>query len=61
MLAKLTDKPLDFSPGEKFAYNNSGYYLLGMIVEKVSGKTYEQFLQENIFTPLGMKNTGYDA
>jgi len=61
MLAKLTDKPLDFSPGEKFAYNNSGYYLLGMIVEKVSGKTYEQFLQENIFTPLGMKNTGYDV
>ena len=56
----LKDKPLEFTPGEKFAYSNSGYYVLGEIVERVSGKTYADFLQENIFTPLGMKATGYD-
>ncbi|HUF04405.1 MAG TPA: serine hydrolase [Aridibacter sp.] len=60
MYKRVKDRPLDFAPGEKFAYNNSGYFLLGMIIEKVSGKTYETFLQENIFTPLGMKSTGYD-
>jgi CubicO group peptidase (beta-lactamase class C family) len=56
----LKGKPLEFAPGENFKYNNSGYFLLGYIVEKVSGKTYEQFVQENIFTPLAMKNTGFD-
>ncbi len=61
MIALLRDKPLEFVPGEKFAYSNSGYYLLGVIIEKVSGKTYADFLQENIFTPLGMKQTGYDV
>lgn len=52
--------PLDFKPGEKFNYSNSGYFLLGYIIEKVSGKTYEQYLQEIILTPLKMVNTGYD-
>lgn len=52
--------PLEFTPGEKFNYSNSGYFLLGYIVEKVSGKTYEQYLQEVIFTPLKMVNSGYD-
>lgn len=52
--------PLDFVPGEKFKYSNSGYFLLGYIIEKVSGKTYEQYLQEIILTPLKMANTGYD-
>ena len=61
MIALLRDKPLEFVPGEKFAYSNSGYYLLGVIIERVSGKTYADFLQENIFTPLGMKQTGYDV
>ena len=56
----LRGKPLEFTPGEKFAYNNSGYYLLGLIIEKTSGKTYEEFLRDNIFAPLGMKNSGYD-
>jgi len=54
------DKPLEFTPGEKFAYSNSGYYLLGLIIEKTSGKPYAEFLRENVFTPLGMKNSGYD-
>ncbi len=56
----FADSTLDFNPGEKFKYSNSGYFLLGYIIEKVSGKTYEQMLRENIFVPLKMKNTGYD-
>jgi CubicO group peptidase (beta-lactamase class C family) len=60
-LVKLSsDSTLEFKPGEKFAYSNSGYMLLGYIIEKLTGKTYRQLLQENIFTPLKMTNTGYD-
>ena len=59
-IARFKDKPLEFTPGEKFNYSNSGYILLGYIVEKVSGKPYETYLKENIFQPLGMSNTGYD-
>lgn len=54
------DLPLLFTPGKEFSYSNSGYFLLGVIIEKVSGKSYEQMLQELIFTPLKMKNTGFD-
>lgn len=57
---KFDEKELDFAPGEKFSYSNSGYFLLGVIIEKLSGKTYEQMLQDKIFTPLDMNNTGYD-
>jgi len=60
MAERLKKEKLDFAPGEKYSYSNSGYFLLGNIIEKVSGKTYEEFVKENIFTPLGMKNTGYD-
>ncbi|WP_081212135.1 serine hydrolase [Salegentibacter sediminis] len=56
----FADSTLQFTPGEKFVYNNSGYFLLGHIIEKVSGKTYEEMLKENIFEPLEMKNSGYD-
>ena len=52
--------PLEFTPGEKFNYSNSGYFLLGYIIEKVSGKSYEQYLQETILDPLKMVNSGYD-
>jgi len=51
---------LEFEPGTKFNYSNSGYFLLGDIIEKVTGKSYEQVLKENILDPVGMKNTGYD-
>lgn len=51
---------LVFEPGKQFAYNNSGYFILGAIIEKITGKTYEEVLKENIFEPLGMKNSGYD-
>lgn len=57
---KYASKDLEFEPGSKFSYNNSGYFLLGAILEKVTGKPYDQVLKENIFDPLGMKNTGYD-
>jgi len=60
LVARFKDEPLDFEPGEKHRYSNSGYMLLGYIIEKASGKTYEDFLKENIFAPLGMHNSGYD-
>ncbi|HSI70329.1 MAG TPA: serine hydrolase [Gillisia sp.] len=56
----FADSTLQYTPGEKFLYNNSGYFLLGHIIEEVTGKTYEQVLQENILDPLDMKDTGYD-
>ena len=59
-IARFKDKPLDFQPGEKWSYSNSGYVVLGDIIELASGKTYEAFLQENIFTPLKMVDSGYD-
>lgn len=57
-LELLADKPLDFSPGADFSYNNTGYYLLGIIIEIVSGETYERFIASRILQPLGMANTG---
>ena len=59
-ILRFKDKPLEFAPGEKFKYCNSGFLLLGLVIEKVTGKTYEEVLEENIFLPLGMKNSGYD-
>jgi CubicO group peptidase (beta-lactamase class C family) len=56
----FADSSLQFKPGEKFSYSNSGYFLLGVIIEKVSGKPFEQILRENILNPLKMNNTGYD-
>jgi len=61
LVARFRDKPLEFAPGESWNYSNSGYVLLGYLVEKVSGETYQKFLTENIFTPLGMKDSGYDS
>jgi tetratricopeptide (TPR) repeat protein len=57
---EFADMDLDFTPGEKFSYSNSGYFLLGVLIEKISGKTYEEMLHENIFTPLNMKDSGFD-
>jgi len=55
MLAR--QKNINFKPGSKYQYSNSGYHLLGIIVERVSGKPLRAFAEENIFKPLGMKNT----
>ncbi|MEX2117448.1 MAG: serine hydrolase [Bacteroidota bacterium] len=51
---------LEFEPGTRYVYNNSGYYILGSIIEKVTGKPFAQVLQENILTPVGMTNSGID-
>ena len=53
------NQPMDFAPGEKFLYNNSAYFLLGYIIEKASGKTYEAYLKDTFFEPLGMNNSSY--
>lgn len=52
--------PLQFEPGTKFTYSNSGYFILGVIIEKLRSKPYAQVVVENIFKPLGMMNSGYD-
>ena len=61
LVALFRDKPLDFRPGEKWSYDNSGYVLLTYLLEKISGESYEKFVRENLFTPLGMTETGYDS
>jgi CubicO group peptidase (beta-lactamase class C family) len=59
IVATFEDLPLQFEPGSEWKYSNSGYFLLGMIIEKVSGQDYGDYLRSHIFEPLGMKNTGY--
>jgi len=61
LVRRFRDRPLEFAPGEKMRYSNSGYVLLGAIIEKVTGVTYAKFVEDNIFTPLGMKDSGYDS
>ena len=53
------NEPIDFIPGEKFKYNNSGYVILGYIIEKVSGQSYANFVEEHIFKKLNMKDSQY--
>jgi CubicO group peptidase (beta-lactamase class C family) len=61
-LIRLTDeKPLEFDPGTKYKYDNSGYVLLGYVIEKVSGRKYDEQLRHAILAPLGMSDTGYDS
>ena len=59
ILASIKDKPFDFKPGEQFAYNNSGYFLLGLIIERDSGESYAKYLAEQFFTPLKMTSTSF--
>jgi CubicO group peptidase (beta-lactamase class C family) len=61
LIKRFEAKPLDFEPGKNWKYSNSGYVLLGAIIEKVSGKSYAHFVQENIFEPLDMHDSGYDS
>jgi len=53
-------KPLDFAPGSRFSYSNSGYYMLGVVIERVTGKPYERVLRERILEPLSMNDSGFD-
>jgi D-alanyl-D-alanine carboxypeptidase len=60
-IVRLTEQePLEFRPGSKFHYDNTGYVLLGYVIEKLSGHSYEGQLRTAILDPLGMKDTGYD-
>lgn len=61
LVASFRDKPLDFEPGTQWKYDNSGYVLLTYLIEKISGESYENFIRENIFKPVGMTNSGYDS
>ncbi len=60
LIDKFRDVPASFKPGESYEYSNSNYVLLTLIIEKVSGEPYEQYVQQHIFDPLGMKESGYD-
>ena len=61
LIGEIHEYEFEFDPGEKWEYSNSGYLILGRIVEKVSGQSYGEFLQQWFFDPLGMKDTGvYD-
>lgn len=55
----LADQPFDFAPGDEWRYNNTGFYLLGMIVENITDSSYADYLQQEIFDPLGLEDTSY--
>lgn len=59
-IALFKDLPLDFEPGSQWKYSNSGYFLLGAVIEQVSGESYDTFIQKRILQPLGMTESGYD-
>jgi D-alanyl-D-alanine carboxypeptidase len=59
IVAFVDKDTFDFAPGTRWLYNNTGYVLLGMIIEKVTGESYAAFLQHEFFTPLGLKQTSY--
>jgi len=61
ILDPVRDLPFDFEPGTKWAYSNTGYILLGMIIEKVSGVPYAKHMQDEFFTPLHLTHTRYDV
>jgi hypothetical protein len=61
LIEKFKNEPMDFDPGEEFRYNNSGYILLGYIIEVVSNMTYEDFIEKNIFEKLDMSNSYYGS
>ena len=61
LVARFRDKPLNFQPGEKWEYSNSGYVLLGYLLEKISEQRYQDFVRDNLFVLLGMTESGYDS
>jgi len=61
LLSLVKQQPLIFAPGTKLVYCNTGYLLLGMIIEKASGSDYASFLRQSILTPLRMNDSGYDV
>jgi CubicO group peptidase (beta-lactamase class C family) len=61
LLALVREKPLDFAPGAGWRYSNTGFVLLGMVIETASGRSYADYLRDEFFTPLGMADTGYET
>ncbi len=59
LLPLFIDKPMEFSKGERFSYNDSGFVLLGLIIEEITGMLFDEYLTETIFKPLRMNYTGY--
>ena len=59
MIPTFIDKPMMYSPGKKFQYNNTGYAVLAIIIEKIAGMDFDKYLSKIIFEPSGMKSTGY--
>ena len=59
MIAFFKNESMDFAPGKKFKYNNSGYLILGAIIENITGQTYADFIEEHIFKKLGMNSSYY--
>lgn len=60
ILAPVRDRPLEFAPGSRYRYSNSGYVMLGLVLERAGGAPYEQLLDSLILVPLGLRDTGYD-
>jgi CubicO group peptidase (beta-lactamase class C family) len=61
VVARFRQRPLDFAPGEKWSYSNSGYVVLGYLIERISGIAYAEFIRQNILVPLQMSDSGYDV
>ena len=61
LIARFRDRPLEFAPGTAHRYSNSGYILLGRVLERASGQPYGDFLREHLLAPLGMHDTGVDS
>lgn len=61
MIARFDQRPLDWTPGLRFGYSNSGYYLLGMIIEEVGGETYADYMATHVLAPAGMAHSRYEA
>jgi len=59
VLALVTQRPLDFAPGSRWSYNNSGYYLLGVILERVTSQPYAEYLEDHVWRPAGLTDTQY--
>ncbi len=60
-LSVFPDEEMKFPPGERFSYSNSGYILLGILIEEISGMPYREFVEKEIFAPIGMERSGYFA
>ncbi len=59
LIPLFINKPMMYRPGEKFQYNNTGFVVLRLIIEAITSMGFDKYLEENVFVPRGMANTGY--